>query len=683
MPASGASLRQRQVHLDFHTPGSIPDIGAGFDPGAFAAAVTAAHVDSMTVFSRCHHGYCYHPTDVGTMHPGLGFDLMGAQIAALHGAGVRAPIYITVGWDELMADEHPEWLQIDSQGRICRKQPGDMTSWRFLDFASPYIDYVYAQTTEVLERYGPVDGIFFDILRQDPDGNHSVWRRRRMAAEGIDPEDAAAVAALATRIERETLERLSTLVRERTPEATIFFNSRLRPDRDPEQGSRAELAWYSHVEVESLPTGTWGYNHYPLFAAYFQTLGSPLLGMTGIFHGHWGDFGSGKPEPALAYECARMLASGAACSVGDHLHPRGVLDPAAYATIGTVFAKVEALEPWCLGAEPVAEIGVLMAETGPRFGTVGRDVDEGVLRMLLELHRPFGFLDRAADLAPYTVLIAPDITPFDAEYAAKIRAYVDGGGALLLTHRAGLTPEGDRFALADLMGVEFGGEAPETPDYLVAGEGLGARFAGSHQVLYERGSALRLAGADALAWVGLPYFSRTPQHFMGHRQAAFDRVSDLPAVAQRGRVITCHSPLFGAYREHAVPAYRDLVGLLLDQLAPERLVEAPGLPTTAEVSVLRQPGEGGRTILHLIHAVPQRRGVDIDIVEDVLPLANVRVGVRCGGAVGSVVLAPSGEELGFETEEGVTWVSVPRVEGHQVVVFGSTRSLRRRPRDGR
>src|SRR5688572_19874810 len=107
-------LRLRQVHLDFHTPGTIPDVGVDFDPAEFTATVQSAHIDSMTVFSRCHHGYSYHPTAIGTMHPGLSFDLLGAQIDALHSVGVRAPIYLTVGWDELMADQHPEWLQIDS-----------------------------------------------------------------------------------------------------------------------------------------------------------------------------------------------------------------------------------------------------------------------------------------------------------------------------------------------------------------------------------------------------------------------------------------------------------------------------------------------------------------------------------------------------------------------------------------
>ena len=53
----------------------------------------------MTVFAKCHHGYSYYPTEVGTQHPNLVVpDLMGAQIEALHGIGALAPIYISVMW---------------------------------------------------------------------------------------------------------------------------------------------------------------------------------------------------------------------------------------------------------------------------------------------------------------------------------------------------------------------------------------------------------------------------------------------------------------------------------------------------------------------------------------------------------------------------------------------------------
>ncbi|MQA95175.1 MAG: hypothetical protein GEV11_11225 [Streptosporangiales bacterium] len=95
-------------------------------------------------------------------------------------------------------------------------------------------------------------------------------------------------------------------------------------------------------------------------------------------------------------------------------------------------------------------------------------------------------------------------------------------------------------------------------------------------------------------------------------------------------------------------------------------MSAPDLPTTAEVTVMRQPY---RLVVHVIHAVPQHRGRDVEIVEDVLPLHDVRLGVRAGLEVTNVSLAPEGRKLPHETIDGVTWVTVPEVRLHQVIVF--------------
>ena len=80
-------LRFRQVHLDFHTSGLIPGIGAKFSKRQFQEALKVGHVNSITVFSKCHHGYSYHPTKIGQMHPHLKFDLLARQIDACREIG--------------------------------------------------------------------------------------------------------------------------------------------------------------------------------------------------------------------------------------------------------------------------------------------------------------------------------------------------------------------------------------------------------------------------------------------------------------------------------------------------------------------------------------------------------------------------------------------------------------------
>ena len=86
-----ATLRFRQVHLDFHTSPAIPGVGARFDKAQFQVVLKRGHVDSITIFSKCHHGSSYHPTAVGRMHPSLSFDLLDAQVAACRELDVNHP----------------------------------------------------------------------------------------------------------------------------------------------------------------------------------------------------------------------------------------------------------------------------------------------------------------------------------------------------------------------------------------------------------------------------------------------------------------------------------------------------------------------------------------------------------------------------------------------------------------
>src|ERR1700759_2228799 len=120
--AKSAALRQRQVHLDFHTGPAIPDVGRDFDAREFARTFKQANVDSVTVFAKCHHGHLYYDTKRPERHPNLkkGLDLLGEQVDALHREGIRAPIYISVQCDEYAANTRPEW--------ICRRVDGTLVA---------------------------------------------------------------------------------------------------------------------------------------------------------------------------------------------------------------------------------------------------------------------------------------------------------------------------------------------------------------------------------------------------------------------------------------------------------------------------------------------------------------------------------------------------------------------------
>ena len=118
-------LRFRQIHLDFHTGPQIPDVGVDFDARDFARQMKRAHVDSVTVFAKCHHGHLYYETNRPERHPGLkkNVNLLEGQIEALHREGIRAPIYISIMCDEYTANTHPEWVCVEPDGKRVGREP--------------------------------------------------------------------------------------------------------------------------------------------------------------------------------------------------------------------------------------------------------------------------------------------------------------------------------------------------------------------------------------------------------------------------------------------------------------------------------------------------------------------------------------------------------------------------------
>src|SRR5439155_6489974 len=118
-------LRYRQIHLDFHTGPWIADVGVDFNARDFARTMKRAHVDSVTVFAKCHHGHLYYESERPERHPGLkrGTRLLERQVEALHAENIRAPIYISVMCDEFAANTHPEWIAIRPDGAHVGRGP--------------------------------------------------------------------------------------------------------------------------------------------------------------------------------------------------------------------------------------------------------------------------------------------------------------------------------------------------------------------------------------------------------------------------------------------------------------------------------------------------------------------------------------------------------------------------------
>jgi hypothetical protein len=618
---------QRQVHLDFHTSPHIPDVASEFDAEQFAQTMRDAHVNSATVFAKCHHGMCYYPTKTGVSHPALnGRDLLGEQIEALHKVGIRAPIYTPLAWEEDVAQRFPEWKMLKRDGSFARcnfaatGQPVHPGGWWYMNFMNPdYQDYIEAHIREIMANY-EVDGFFFDILMFGADCCWSDASVRFRKEHGLMGTDSATQVLFETMAQNAFAEKFTRIVRGIKPDATIFYNSTNPIFTDTRAGVRARHQQQTHWELESLPSGSWGYYHFPRLARTFGHWDKPWIGMTGRFQRMWGDFGGLKPQAALEYECFRTQALGGSNSVGDQLPPRGTLDAGAYDLIGAVYAQCEKAEPFYEGSAPLPQIGII-APGAPCLESYETDVSlEGIVQMCDEAHYDSAVLDEQSDIDAYKLLVLPDSVILTPQLVDKIKNYLAKGGKLLLSGNSSFDSEGQNELGLPLQLV---GKTEKFPTYWRTKQEFSSSLSRSDRVVYSQGFNVE-SDSQSQIWVErvLPYFQRNDLTFSSHFQTPPQAQSDsFPAVIAGENFVYFADPIFREYRHSGNIAVRDGWKLATRKLIG-RAPYGEGLPTTV-LSVPRR--RGNDLLLTLLHYIPVRKSLEIDIIEDASSFAGEKL----------------------------------------------------------
>lgn len=658
-------LPQRQVHLDFHTSEHIDGIGSMFDPEQFKSCLKKGHVNSITVFAKCHHGWAYFPSETNQMHPGLKFDLLSAMLKACKEIGVQAPVYISAGHDEKYFFEHPDHMVlgsfdekypqvIEKDGAKCSSEPD--AHYHLLCMNSPYLETLVRQTEEVVRKFDPV-GIFLDIVGE----KYCCCKYCRAEAEklGMDVNSEETYKKLSKITYKKYYEAINNAARAIKPDIRIFHNSGHIPC-----GRRDLAASHTHLELESLPTGGWGYDHFPKSARYVSSLGMEYLGMTGKFHLSWGEFGGFKHPNALRYEVALSLANGAKCSVGDQMHPYGFLDDATYELIGLAYSEAEKVEEYCYDVESVADIGLLSVEAMVEGVGQNSPCDVGACRMLLEGKYLYDVLDAECDFEKYKLLILPDSIRITEQIADKLKAFVANGGKLLCSGVSG-TDENNRFIFD--LGVRSITKSKFNPSYYhphYNALGLTPSSYVMYSQMYDTDVTL---DAKVLGYSRNTFFNRAPEHFCSHRHTPFVTEDNTPAVVigKQGGYIAYD--IFSEYAEVGSYILKDTVLRVIDELLGSEKTLATNLPSSGVVTLNRQP-EKSREVLHMLYATPVKRGKRVEVIEDLEPVFDTTFEIKTA-PIKSVTLVPQNKELPFEYSDGVLKFTVEKFTCSQVLVL--------------
>lgn len=377
-----------------------------------------------------------------------------------------------------------------------------------------------------------------------------------------------------------------------------------------------------------------------------------------------------------------------------------------------VLDEVQKRKPWLTHKTPEPWAALLMSDdTNAFYGREPGRVEDrylasvfGTFRACVEEHLPVAVVNdwnlTADDLKKYAVLLLPNAACLNELQARAIDEYVRAGGGLVASLDVSLFDEfGDPrkgFALADLLGVEFGGPIAAGPvntdldvnfakavgsdywekrknvfDFRLArntwlNAGKLAEYVGDDPVTL-KGPAVRVTAKPDAAVLATIRVKDDP------------KATEMPAIVTRshgkGRVVYLAAGIDAGYYLYAYPYQRlvltNAIRWAAGDTKPPVSVQAP---MCVHVNVLRQKKDGvERLVVHLFNDVNTTGGHafppdDVPLREETLPVHDIRVKFRSDFKLGAIRLEPDGLELPqTATPDGVT-VVVPRLDIHAMVV---------------
>jgi hypothetical protein len=126
--------------------------------------------------------------------------------------------------------------------------------------------------------------------------------------------------------------------------------------------------------------------------------------------------------------------------------------------------------------------------------------------------------------------------------------------------------------------------------------------------------------------------------------------------------------MFSEYANNGALIARETVKHAIDLLLGEDKTITTNLPAQGVVTLMDQANEH-RLVNHLLYAAPVKRGKNVEVIEDLVPIYNTEVSVTMYSAPKRVYLAPQMQDIPFDYTDGVLTYNVEKFACHQMVVI--------------
>jgi hypothetical protein len=353
------------------------------------------------------------------------------------------------------------------------------------------------------------------------------------------------------------------------------------------------------------------------------------------------------------------VALGGAAMIYDQPQRSGWLTSWHQDVFGEVAAWCRERQALCFQTQTASEVALLHLAShyytcnDPLFNLgSSHEPLEGAMHALLECGLSTDIVlehDALAGLGQYRLVVVPGQTHLTAEIRAVLEAHSEAGGCVLLT---GAHVAVEAAALAGVAACEAacgGASDPEAPALYLPAAGKAVSVFGPWQPVQP------LAGTEV--WTCA----------MDQQEQGKDKTAQAVVTARRvglGWIVAAHGPLFRNYFRGHYPLLRRFIVELIARLEIEWTVRIEG-PARLEL-VTRQ--RDGQLLVNLINrGAAETLSPSRVIVEELLPVENATVRVRCEAAPASVTSV--GAEIQWRYADGELTISVPRVDIHCVIAI--------------
>ena len=124
-------------------------------------------------------------------------------------------------------------------------------------------------------------------------------------------------------------------------------------------------------------------------------------------------------------------------------------------------------------------------------------------------------------------------------------------------------------------------------------------------------------------------------------------------------------PIFTQYGQNAPLWCKKLVLNAVESLLPDALIKVEG-PSTI-LTAINEQKKSNRLIVHLLHYIAERRGKAFDVIEEVIPLYNLKVEISTNQRIKKVLAVPEGTPIPFKQTSNKLGFVLPKLGGHQMI----------------